>query len=465
MSQVLLKLYHRMPTHMRSVAATMRGAYLRSWRYGPTTDSLVAAAIEREHWSPETWKAWREERLARVLHRAASKVPYYREQWKARRRRGDLASWEYLENWPVLEKEALRTVPRSFVADDCDIKHMYHEHTSGTTGKSLDLWWSRKMVREWYALFEARWRQWYGVSRHDRWTILGGQLVTPVSQIVPPFWVWNAALNQLYMSSYHLSPSLIPHYLDALIRYRIRYIWAYSSSVFALAQEALQLCDSRVKLEVVVTNAEPLFEYQRETISKAFACPVRETYGMSEAVAAAGECEAGALHYWPEVGWIETLEDGVPTQPGGLGDLICTGLLNSDMPLIRYRVGDRGALVDCDVTCSCGRTLPQMAKVEGRIDDVLYTLDGRRIGRLDPIFKANLPVREAQIVQETLSRIVVRYVPAQGFTAESAMSITERLQERMGQVEVLLQEVSEVPRTANGKFRAVICNVPRSELP
>jgi len=80
---------------MRSVAASLRGLYLRSWRYGPESERLVAEALEREHWSAERFKAWQEERLASVLHRAATCVPYYREQWAARRRQGDRASWAY----------------------------------------------------------------------------------------------------------------------------------------------------------------------------------------------------------------------------------------------------------------------------------------------------------------------------------------------------------------------------------
>ena len=211
MHDKLLRLYHRLPYPLRVLAASGRGYYLRWWRYGPETERLVAEALERETWSPARWQAWQQERLALVLHRAAKKVPYYREQWSARRRRGDRAAWEYLENWPILEKEHIRQNPRAFVADDCQIQKMYHEHTSGSTGKPLDLWWSRATVKAWYALFEARWRRWYGVSRQDRWAILGGQLVAPVQTRRPPFWVWNAALQQLYLTSYHLAPDLLTH--------------------------------------------------------------------------------------------------------------------------------------------------------------------------------------------------------------------------------------------------------------
>jgi phenylacetate-CoA ligase len=461
-SDALLQLYHRLPPAARSLAASLRGLYLRSWRYGPETERLVEEAREREHWSAETWQRWQEARLAQVLERAATRVPYYRDHWNARRRNGDRASWELLENWPILEKESLRSSPRAFVADDCDVRRLFHEHTSGTSGTPLDLWWSRATVRAWYALFEARIRRWHGVSRFDRWAIFGGQLVAPIARQRPPFWVWNAPLNQLYVSSYHLSPQLIPACLDALRRYRVTYVFGYSSSLDAVAQVASALGED-IPLRVAITNAEPLLEHQRDAIARGLGCPVRETYGMSELVAAAGECEAGRLHLWPEVGSLEVRDDDGAVSPGQAGELVCTGLLNADMPLVRYRVGDRGALEPGDGPCACGRQLPRLAYVEGRSDDVLYTRDGRRIGRLDPVFKGGLPLREAQIIQESLDAIRVRYVPAPGFAPRDAQSLVERLQARMGLVGVTLERVDQIPRTPNGKFRAVVCDIPLHE--
>lgn len=458
-----LRIYHSLPYPLRVFAASARGFYLHRWRYGQDTERLVEEALERETWSLQQWKTWQEERLAYVLHRAATRVPYYREQWAARRRRGDKASWEYLENWPILEKEPLRQNPMAFIADDCHPRRMYHVHTSGTTGKPISLWFNREVVRKWYALFEARWRRWYGVSRHDRWAILGGQLVTPVSQCRPPFWVWNAGLNQLYMSSYHLSPDFIPHYLDALQKYRVKYLYGYTSSLYALANEALRLGRQDLRMAVAITNAEPLSSVERGRIAHAFQCPVRETYGMAEMVTGASECEEGRLHLWPEAGWVEVLDGDQSAPSGETGDLVCTGLLNADMPLIRYRVGDRGTLAPPDDRCSCGRTLPLLVSIEGRIDEVLYTPDGRRIGRLDPVFKADLPIREAQIIQETLNRVRVRCVLAPGFSHEAESTIIERVRERMGSIEVIVEPVDKIPRSANGKFRAVICQVSAEE--
>ncbi len=443
--------------------ASWRGFGLRSWRYGVDTESRVEEALERDSWSPARWRAWQEERLALVLQRAAVRVPYYRRQWEERRRRGDRSSVERLENWPILDKERVREVPASFVADDCDVRRMYAEHTSGTTGKPLDLWWSRDTVRAWFSLFEARIRRWNGVSRHDRWAILGGQLVVPVDRKRRPFWVWNAGLHQLYMSSYHLSPQNAPAYFEGMRRHGVTYAIGYASSLFALAQAALERGLRPPPLKVVISNAEPLYESQRLLIERAFGCPVRDTYGMAEIVAAASECGAGNLHLWPEAGIVEVLLDD-SAEPAGeeqSGRLICTGLLNADMPLVRYEVGDRGRVAAAGGSCSCGRTLPVMGSIEGRADDVVMTPDGRRVGRLDPVFKAELRIREAQIVQESLTAIRVNVVPAAGFGPGDVREIVRGIQQRLGSsVAVAVETVDAIPRTAAGKVRAVVCRIP-----
>ena len=123
-AEKLLLLYHRLPYPLKVLTASLQGYGLRWRRYGAETERLVEEALARESWTAAQWQAWQGERLARVLSRAATQVPYYREQWALRRRRGDRASWEYLENWPILEKEPLRAHPRAFVAEDCNTKRM-----------------------------------------------------------------------------------------------------------------------------------------------------------------------------------------------------------------------------------------------------------------------------------------------------------------------------------------------------
>jgi phenylacetate-CoA ligase len=455
-ADIWLSLYHRMPAWMRDVAASVRGWQLERWRYGAETERLVDEALERESWTAERWKSWQEERLARVLDRAARKVPYYRSMWAERRVRGDSGSWERLENWPVLEKEPLRRQPEAFLAEDCDPRRMFETHTSGTSGTPLKLWQSRNTLREWYALFEARWRRWHGVSRRDRWAILGGQLVVPVDQRKPPFWVHNRPMRQLYLSSYHLSPEFAPDYVEELRRFQPAYLWGYSSALYALAQECLRLGVKDLRYRVVLTNAEPLYGFEREAMEKAFDAPVRETYGMSEMAAGAGECEEGRMHWFPDAGVVEVLN----ADAAGAGDLVATGLINEDMPLIRYRVGDRVKPAPGDARCECGRGLPLLDRIEGRLDDVIVTPDGRRVGRMDPVFKSDLSIREAQIVQEAVDFVRVRVVPGAEFGARQEEELKHRVRLRLGEsVRVEVERVKEIERTANGKFRAVVSKI------
>ncbi len=457
----LLDLYHRLPYGGRCLAAGLRGLYLRSWRYGADTPRLVREALERERWSAREWRCFQEEALAALLHRAVARVPYYRRLWSGRPR-GD---WQVLENWPILHKQTVRREPLAFLADDRDPRRMFAEHTSGSTGTPLTLLWSRSTTIRWFALLEARLRVWNGVDRHDRWAILGGQLVAPVEQRRPPFWVWNAPLNQLYLSSYHLEPKNAAAYLEAMARHRVRYLLGYPSAMAVLARMAEEQRLTVPPLSVAISNAEPLYPGQRRAIESAFGCPVRDTYGGAEIVCGASECAHRKLHLWPELGWLEILsvDSDQPLQAGQSGRLITTGLLNTDMPLIRYEVGDRGQLAPAGTACPCGRGLPIMDALEGRLDDVVVTADGRRVGRLDPVFKSDLPIREAQIIQVDRTRVILRVVPAQGFNPGVAAELASALGRHLGPtMEIDVEEVARIRRNAAGKLRAVVSRVAGS---
>jgi phenylacetate-CoA ligase len=166
------------------------------------------------------------------------------------------------------------------------------------------------------------------------------------------------------------------------------------------------------------------------------------------------------MHIWPETGVVEVM-DGESTVPAGTaGDLVLTGLLNDAMPLVRYRIGDRGSLAPESRSCACGRTLPQLQSLDGRFEDVLFASDGRRLARFDTIFKANLPIREAQIVQERLDLVRVRIVPMPDYDPDVAAIIERDVRERLGEVEVRFETVPAIERSAGGKFRAVVCALP-----
>lgn len=463
MGDRLISTYHMLPAPVRTLAASWRGLTLRNWRYGPESEYLVEQALERDHWSADQWRRWTGERLLFILCRAATRVPFYRNYWEDRRRHGDKSSWEELSNWPILDKQTLRTQPKAFVAEDCIPERMFCDRTSGTSGTPLVVYNSRDTVRHWYALVEARMRRWHGVSWRSPWAILGGQPVVSPSATTPPFWVWNAPMHQLYLSANHVSVEHARHFAQALAERGVEHLITYPSSAAALARCFFEAGIVPHGIRVVLGNAEPLTPQQREIIARGFASVVRETYGMAETVAAASECPEGQLHFWPEAGWVEVLKDqeNQAAAPGETGRLVCTSLLNPDMPLVRYAVGDRAALPATASTCACGRMLPRFGPVEGRTNDMLVAPDGRFVYWLNPAFYG-LPVREAQIIQESPERIRVLVVPDQGFTEVHADVICQRINARMGQVQTSITRCDRIPRGPNGKFQAVVSHIAPS---
>lgn len=440
-------LYRRSPYRLRVAAASAHGARLRARRYGRDTDRLVAEALDRDHWDRDQWDSWQQARLERILAVAAEHVPAYADL--ARNGRSPA-----LDEFPLLTKDRLRAYPRSFVRSDAPSR-LVTEHTSGTSGTPLELQISRPDYRLWYALAEARWRRWYGVDRHARWAILGAQQVVAPDATDPPYWVWNAALNQLYLSGHHVSERSAADYVRALDRYGITYLLGYPSSMHALALACRNQGLEPRSLRVAIANAEPVHEHQRAVISEVFGCPVRETYGMAEYVAAASECDHGTLHLWPDAGVVEVVShDGADHVPlGTSGRMVCTGLVNSTMPLVRYVVGDVGALSGDD--CPCGRTLPVLSHLEGRCDDLIRTPDGRLTGRFGAVFEA-MPISAGQIVQESRDDLRVLVVSDGSFSPRDATVIANRVAERVGKMTVRVEVVDQIPVGPNGKLKTVV---------
>ncbi|GAB3738051.1 AMP-binding protein [Luteimonas pelagia] len=452
----LARLYRLVPTRLRDAFASVHGLRSDRLRYGGSFASRLEGYRARDAWPLERLAAWQDERLVALLRHAVAHVPYYR---RLHRAGGfpieQVASAADLAKLPILEKDTIRRDPEAFVAERASALHVLH--TSGTTGTPLRLYRSTETIRDWYACFERRAREWGGVSRGDRYAMLGGQLVVPVEASRPPFWVYNAPSRQLYMSVYHLSPAFMGSYLDEIARRGIVHMYGYASAMDSLASHALATGRRDVRLKLATSNAEPLYAHQRERIGKAFDCEVRDTYSNSEMSIAAFECPGGRMHLSMDVAAVEVVDGvGRPRPPGEVSDFVGTCLLNFDQPLIRYRMGDRGALAGAEAPCTCGCRAPSLDSIEGRQDDVLVTPDGRQVGRLDPVFKGGMHLLEAQVVQVALDEVHVNVVPAPGYGAADAESIAARLRDRMGGITVRVVEVPAIARTSNGKFRAVV---------
>lgn len=440
MRQSLTRIYQRLPHWIANELASFYGARMDRLRYGEETEILVAQALERDYWSPKQWQDYQTAETEELL-RFARRCPGYANA---------PANWQ---DWPILEKEQLRRNPQRYLVPDWPKRDLVVEHTSGSTGTPLTLFRPKEAFRRWYALFEARIRLWHGVNRQVRWANVGGKAIVDPGRSRPPFWVWNRASHQLVLSSYHLAPAHLPAYLQALQHYDIQVLWGYPSSIHALA-----LAQKRIRqthsLRVILTNAEPLYQHQRRDMEEAFRVPVRETYGLTEIVAGASECEQGSLHQWPDVGLTETLAEGDLS-----GEMLCTGFLNHAQPLVRYRCGDALSLESG--TCSCGRTLPLLARIEGRCDDAILTADGRSIGRLDTLIKDRFPIMEAQFIQERVGALLFRYVPDEHFSDADRDRLLKHFAQYLQGMTLELEPVSSLERGANGKVKGVINRVNR----
>src|SRR5262249_19726812 len=94
--------------------------------------------------------------------------------------------------------------------------------------------------------------------------------------------------------------------------------------------------------------------------------------------------------------------------------------------------------------------------VDGRVEDYVMTPDGRLVGRLDHIFKDQLRVAEAQILQETREAIEVRLVPRGAWDAASERGLLKESRSRLGDdVRIQLRPLDSMRREPSGKFRAV----------
>ena len=72
------------------------------------------------------------------------------------------------------------------------------------------------------------------------------------------------------------------------------------------------------------------------------------------------------------------------------------------------------------------------------------------------------PIREAQIIQKSADTLHVLYVPTDAYTAADGQALIGRIHDRVGRgMRVELLAVTEIPRSAGGKFRAVISEVGR----
>src|SRR5262249_28205670 len=158
-------------------------------------------------------------------------------------------------------------------------------------------------------------------------------------------------------------------------------------------------------------------------------------------------------HVQSEGIFVEVLdESGKPCQPGQIGRVVLTPLHNFAMPLLHYAIGD---YAEVGKPCPCGRGLPVLSRVLGRVRNMVVLPGGERIwprtGRLR--YGDAIPVKQFQMIQTGLTTLELRLVAERRGTAEEEARLTAMVAEWIGfPFEVKYTYLDEIPRAAGGKY-------------
>ncbi len=309
------------------------------------------------------------ERLQSTLTRAYRQVKFYRRQFdRAGVRPEDVKSLADLSRLPFTTREDLsENYPYGLFAVPLrDIVRIVS--SPGTTERPLVVGYTAQDLRLWLELLARLYRA-AGVTREDI-----------VQFIIPPGLAnWR---RDLQAGAEHLGASVIP---AATLNYakELMVMRDYKTSVLVATppaarhlltvMRALELTPAELSLRRVLLVAAPLPQPVRRELAEGLGVSIARAYGITEVMGPglAFSCEAesgfhfNADHFYPEV---VDPDSGRPLPPGTEGELVITTLSTQAFPLIRFRSGDRTALDPSP--CPCGRTLPRLTGIFGRVDAI-----------------------------------------------------------------------------------------------
>jgi phenylacetate-CoA ligase len=423
------------------------------------------AEADRNQWLPTSRLLEIQQQKLRSLFSFVSQyVPYYREMLRdLGYQSGQLISSEYLSKVPPLKKSDIRDRPRDLIREDQASDILLNNSTSGSTGEALRFytdWRSRKYRKA-------------SVLRGDSWTgwQLGDRLVR----------LWGAPIDERlarglggrlhgwvtgdrFLSSFDLSQSKMDEYIREILRFRPVLLVAYPGPLEQMALHCRERGVSFPSLKAIISSAETLWPYQRETIEDAFRVKIFDRYGSREVGHIGSECEAhNGLHINVDRLLLEVVDEaGRPAKPGEVGRLLITDLENFGMPLIRYDIGDRGGWAE-STQCPCGRGLPRLQKLEGRTMDIVRAPNGRQLGGTfwTLLLKSRPGLWQIQVIQEELSGIIINFVPDADFEPSVLEHFRDRIQEYCGSnFDVTFVEKKSIDLTGSGKRRLIVSEIP-----
>lgn len=437
-----------------------------TWRW---LDLLEAS----ERWPGGQLEAFQLAELQRLLAHAATASPYYRELLaRPGLRPHEIRSLGDLARIPPIDRETFRRESPRMLVPEYAATAIW-KSTGGSTGTPIRFALDRRS-NDWRTAAMLRGYGWAGVREGlptaHLWsgTVAGAKPPgrwDRIGRLKKQF--HHRVVRRLDLDIFALSEETAPAYLDAMARFGARHLVSYGKHLYHLARMVERRGLQVPRLESIVLGAEKVTRDEVAVIERVFGCPAFETYGCREVMLIATQCERRAgLHVTVENLIAEVLrEDGAPAAPGEVGEVVVTDLHNYAMPFIRYRTGDVARVGHA--ACPCGRAHPTLSEVEGRIVDVLRTLDGRVVpGNFFPhLMKEFEAVARYQVYQPAVRRVEVSIVLDRPLTEADDTRLRGEIERVLGPtVQVMIRRVDSIPLSATGKHRVAISDVREADV-
>ncbi|MBB3117047.1 phenylacetate--CoA ligase family protein [Pseudoduganella violacea] len=416
---------------------------------------------ESQYWPEPRLQDLQLQRLKRLLLRAQTKVPYYRDLFAslgfdpAR----DLHALSDLARLPLMDKATIRANSDRLRAEDA--VGLARFNTGGSSGEPLIFYIGKERVSHDVA---AKWRatRWWNVDIGDPEIVVWGSPIELGAQDRVRA-VRDRLLRTRLLPAFEMSETKLDSFVERIRATRPRMLFGYPSALSHIARHAKARGQrmNDLGIRVAFVTSERLYDEQREQISSTFGCPVANGYGGRDAGFIAHQCPAGGMHITAEDIIVETVgPDGQPLPRGQAGEIVVTHLATGDYPFIRYRTGDIGVLDT--KACSCGRGLPLLKEIQGRSTDFLVARDGTVMHGLALVYiLRDLPqVKAFRICQESLDLTEVQVVLEAPLDAELRAKIERGFKARLGaDVQVDVRQVDAIAPEKSGKFRYVVSKV------
>jgi phenylacetate-CoA ligase len=417
--------------------------------------------ITRTQWDPpERSRALQFDRLTALLRHAERHVPFYQERFAEYGvRAADVKDFADFQRIPALSKHDVVRNPERLLSPH-GRRVVTRKATGGSTGERVVFYRDVESMARNFA-HVLRNHTWTGLELGETHALLWGAHFDLRAQQRFANRVINLCLRQRYLDAFHMNRESMAAYYDNLRKWRPRLLSSYVTAATTLADYILDSRVPRLETPAVATTAEVLFPERREKIVAALGLEVYDRVGCREIGNTAHECSAhDGLHVNAEHAVMEIVDEhGGAAAPGTEGGVLYTSLGNYVFPLIRYQVGDYAVAAGNLGTCSCGRGLPKIRGLRGRVTDMLVTPDGTKVHGeyFSHLFYDSPSVLEFRVVQESLREVSVWLrlrADVVALTAEEDDRLRRAFESMFGAgVELEVNVVDDIPKTASGKHR------------